>query len=239
MRILFIHHSTGGNLIRQGNVRELLKIKAPALEFWDHGYNLYPHVPLRLIRPVANMLTFHTGLTNEKGEMTGRDFTMKLGNDDPSDFMRIFMSSPETDTTLENILSFDVILFKNCFPASKIDSEERLTRYKENYTSMRKVFMRYPKKLFVPFTPPPFRKEMTKATYARRAREFSRWLANGFSQGAKNIAVFDFFGLLADYDGYLRREFCSRIPFDSHPNRRANEEIAPVFVDFLIKHIAV
>ena len=35
IKILFIHHSTGGNLIREGNLRQLLKNKNPniTLEF--------------------------------------------------------------------------------------------------------------------------------------------------------------------------------------------------------------
>ncbi len=36
IRILFMHHSTGANLIREGEVREGLS--ALGYESWDHGY---------------------------------------------------------------------------------------------------------------------------------------------------------------------------------------------------------
>ncbi|MFN2155561.1 MAG: hypothetical protein ACK2UX_10035, partial [Anaerolineae bacterium] len=42
--VLFIHHSTGHNLIAQGNVRELFT--AAGYAFWDHDYN-----PTGLTRP--------------------------------------------------------------------------------------------------------------------------------------------------------------------------------------------
>ncbi len=41
IKVLFIHHSTGGLLLFFGRVRKILKEKNPNIELWDHGYNLY------------------------------------------------------------------------------------------------------------------------------------------------------------------------------------------------------
>ncbi len=241
-KILFIHHSTGGLLIHQGKVREQLKEKAPEIEFWDHGYNLYKHFPQKLADLAANKLTFHTGLSDARGNQTGKDFNINLTNNNPGDFEAIFTAGSESGTelgnTLKNILDFDVIAFKNCFPTTKIDSTSRLEKYIKNYIAMRESFKKYPQKLFIPFTPPPLRKSMTKPEYATRAQDFAKWLkSEDFLKNQKNIAVFDFFNLLADEGGYLKPEYCNPLFFDSHPNKKANELNGKKFVQFLVDQI--
>lgn len=235
-KILFIHHSTGGNLLHQGKVRQLLAEKAPELELWDHGYNLYKNVPPWVIQPVANILTFHTGLSDQHGQMTGRDFNIQLGNNNPHDYTKIFTADPQS-RPLREILQYDIIMFKNCYPATKIETDAQLQRYKEAYLKMRAVFEQYPKKLFIPFTPPPLREELTTIDCASRARRFADWLMSAeFHQNNRNIKIFDFFSLLADDDGFLKKGYRRLIHLDSHPNTSANHEIAPILVNFLLEH---
>jgi hypothetical protein len=52
---------------------------------------------------------------------------------------------------------------------------------------------------------------------------------------SSNIHVFNFFGLLADSNGYLRKEYTQPLFWDSHPNKKANEKIAPIFAAYLVK----
>ncbi len=42
--VIFLHHSTGANLVKDGNVRRLFQQRAPFIAFWDHGYdpNAFP-----------------------------------------------------------------------------------------------------------------------------------------------------------------------------------------------------
>ncbi|MBI3366881.1 hypothetical protein HY041_04625, partial [Candidatus Roizmanbacteria bacterium] len=40
IKTLFLHHSTGANLLNEGNVRKLLARLSPEIELWDHGYSL-------------------------------------------------------------------------------------------------------------------------------------------------------------------------------------------------------
>ncbi len=70
IKVLFIHHSTGGLLIYFGKIRKLLKAKAPNIEFWDHGYNLYPSL---LLSKILGRFTFRTGLSDEQGRLTEKD----------------------------------------------------------------------------------------------------------------------------------------------------------------------
>jgi len=237
-RLLFIHHSTGGNLIHQGQLREILYAKTNELQFWDHGYNLNKYLLISILNIIGNKLTFHTGLSDANGKLTGKDFNIQLSNNNPGDFAKIFGENPKKDITLSKILEFDIIAFKNCFPATKIDTDEKLESYKNYYLGMGVYFSQYPEKVFIAFTPPPLRKEVSKPEYAKRAQVFAKWLTTEWEKPS-NTYVFDFFSLLADDCGFLKQDYCSFLPIDSHPNKKANEEIAPVFVDFLINQLSL
>jgi len=214
IRILFMHHSTGGNLIQQGGVRDGLT--ALGYEFWDHGYN-------------------EEGLSGPDGSPTGTDFAVPDDNTNPDGWAAIF-AQPVTDpptNTLSTMLGYDVILFKSCFPTSDITDEEMLVDYERYYLSIRDVIDRHPDKLFVAFTPPPLVPGATSLENAARAKRWAAYLASDeYGKGHPNLAVFDFFSLLADRDGYLRVEYRSD-ESDSHPNDLANRTIGPVLVRFV------
>ncbi|MFZ2152791.1 MAG: hypothetical protein WAV41_01905 [Microgenomates group bacterium] len=224
--ILFIHHSTGGYLLQQGKVRELLLQKNKHLQLWDHGYNLDKN----LVKfPFLSYLTFKTGLSNPLGLMTGRDFNVNISNDSPEGYVKTFSQKP-TDSTLSQILKFDIIIFKNCYPTTKITSDEQLTKYQNYYQTIFKYLKKYPNKLFIVFTSPPLRSELTKPEYAIRARKLSDWVV---AHQSRNIKTFDFFDLLSDSSNTLKRQYCRFLPFDSHPNKLANQTIAPILVNVL------
>ncbi len=232
-RLLFIHHSTGANLIHKGNLRKLLYAKTDRIEFWDHSYNVSENIPSSILKIVANKFTYKTGLSDKDGNILSKDFSIKLSNNDPGDFENIFCSAP-TNSTLQQILQFDIIAFKNCYPTTKMESDEKLERFKQNYNNMSNCFKQYPDKLFIAFTPPPLRQELTKPEYAKRATEFASWINNKWMKPS-NVRVFDFFSLLADSNGYLKKEYCPILKIDSHPNKQANEKIASIFTNFLVQ----
>ena len=63
---------------------------------------------------------------------------------------------------------------------------------------------KYSQKQFVLLTPPPERREATNSANAQRAQKLVSWLlSKDFTQGAANLHVFDFFGLLADEKGFF------------------------------------
>lgn len=230
-KILFIHHSTGGLLIFFGQLRKLLKEKAPDIEFWDHGYNLYSP---KILSWLFGSIMFRTGLSDGNGKMTGRDFDINISNNSPKEYAEIFSRQPD-DYTFKNILSFDVVVFKNCFPTSKIESHKKLEKYKKYYSQIIKNISNYKNK-FIVFTPPPLRCEMTKPEWAENARKLADFL-NKETKKYLNVFSFDFFDLLSDKQGdnanMLKREYCNILPFDSHPNIRANKEIGKTFSDYL------
>jgi len=212
-RIIFLHHSCGENLINEGGVREGLTGRG--YEFYDHGYN-------------------DEGLRDADGSYTGRNFDVPGDNTDPDGIAEIFRQPlhDPPDNTFSHLMQYDVIAFKSCFPTSNIGDDAQLNEYKGYYLSARDRMDQYPDKLFIVVTQPPQVPGSSDRDEARRARVLADWLKSGeFLDGHPNVVTFDFFGLLAGSDNFLRSEY-RYDNYDGHPNERANREIGPLFVDF-------
>lgn len=227
-RILFIHHSTGGNLIKEGDLRDEIKRLDSKVEFWDHNYNFLP---------VLANFTHLRGLSDNDGKITGTDYNIIISNNSPKEYADIF-SRDQNDPTLKQILNYDIIAFKNCYPTTRITSDQQLEDDIRYYKIIRDSLKKYPSKQFVILTPPPARKETTNIENSKRTTKLINWLnSKEFSQDIPNIHVFDFYSLLADENGFLKKEYTRLLPWDSHPNKKANKAIAPIFADYLVKMI--
>ncbi|MCJ7510653.1 MAG: hypothetical protein MUP14_07200 [Dehalococcoidia bacterium] len=218
-RIIFLHHSTGANLIEQGEVRQ--RLTGLGYEFYDHGYNA-------------------DGLTLADGTPAGRDFDVPGDNTDP-DGLAVIFAQPlhdPPDNTFSHLMEYDVIAFKSCFPASNIQSGEQLADYESYYLSIRSRMDQYPNKIFIVITPPPEIPAETDAQAAARARAFSNWLAsNEYVSGHPNVFTFNFFDLLADPStNMLRANY--QTGGDAHPNALANQTIGPLFADFIDQSVS-
>lgn len=231
-KILFIHHSTGGNLIKEGNVREEIKKLNPHVEFWDHSYNLFP-----LFTTFLANNTHLKGLSDAQGKITGKDYAIVLSNNSPKEYAKIFSRNPN-DRTFKAILSYDMIVFKNCFPTTRIVSDKQLAEDIQYYSAIRDNLIKYPNKQFILMTPPPLRRETTNAANAKRAMKLATFLTSQeFQKKASNIHVFDYFSKLSDSGGMLKKEYERLLPWDSHPNRKANVSIAPIFAAYIVKYL--
>ena len=222
--IIFLHHSTGRNLVHQGRVRELLS--EAGYEFWDHDYN-------------------DEGLTRPDGTSVGYSYSVPDDNTDPDGLARIFSQRRYSLplNTFSGLMQHEVIVFKSCFPVSQITSEAQLAQYKTYYLQMRDVMDQYPDHLFIVLSPPPLNPAATDAEAAGRARAFAEWLgSDDFLSGQTNVVTFNFFDHLAEDDsssadyGTLREGY-RRKERDSHPNEIANQTIGPLLVDFVIDAI--
>lgn len=214
VRVFFLHHSTGQNLIEQGGVREGLT--ALGYEFYDHGYN-------------------GDGLRLADGTWTGENYDVPGDNTDPDGFAEIFAQPlhDPPDNTFSHMMQYDVIAFKSCFPTSNIASDEQLADYQSYYLAIRDRIDQFPDKIFIVVTPPPQVPNSTDAAEGRRARAFADWLSSDeYLAGHPNIFTFNFFDLLAGDDNFLRPEY-RMDEWDAHPNERANRDIGPIFVDFI------
>jgi hypothetical protein len=218
--VIFLHHSTGYNLIEQGGVREGLT--EAGYDFWDHDYNW-------------------EGLRRPDGTRTGYSYNIPDDNTDPDGLARIFAQRAYglPLNAFSGLLQHEVIVFKSCFPVSHITSDEQLERYKSYYLAMRDVTDQHRGRIFIVVTPPPLNPAETDAKAAARARAFANWLkSDEYLDRHLNVFTFDFFNYLAEDDptspdyNMLRQEY--RESTDSHPNHLANEIIGPLFVDFIV-----
>lgn len=225
--LVFLHHSTGEALIRDGNVRALLARKG--YQFWDHGYN-------------------RDGLTRPDGTRTHTHYDIPeappgggasaFGNTDPEGLAVLFSQVVHhpPDNAFSRLLQHPVVIFKSCFPNNALRSDEMLERQKAIYLGIRQVLDQHPKHMFLLLTTPPLHPAATDAGAAERARLLSQWLQSGwFLGGHPNLFVFDFFDQLADPRTHmLRQEYQLKgSKGDSHPNALANAALGPRFADFI------
>jgi hypothetical protein len=229
--LIFLHHSTGKNLIAQGDVRDLFTQRG--YQFWDHDYNT-------------------SGLTRPAGTRTGTSYDIPEvkpgakggGNTDPEGLAVLF-SQPvhdPPDNAFSRLLQHEVLILKSCFPNSAIKSDATLAQHKAWYLGMRDVIDQHPDRVFVLLTSPPLHPQETTPEEAARARGLADWLqSEEFLAGRSNLFVFDFFGLLADPETNVLRDAYQRDPdsTDSHPNAMANETIGPLFVDFVDQAVQI
>ncbi len=243
MRAIFLHHSVGGSLIRDGRARELLRAAAPNIELWDHGYDA-TGIREQLRMRARNSPAY--GLRDGSGKLQSSSWGFPDNNTDPNGLEKLFRQPVSTppNNALSHLLSFDVIIFKSCYTAASIGSDTRLQTHKDQYLTIRDTIDRYPQKLFIPMTPPPLRASLTKPEDAARARRFADWMhSDAFTGGRSNIAVYDFFDALAapSSDGAaantLHPRWCLPDTSDSHPNDAANQAIAPVWVEFVVQAV--
>jgi hypothetical protein len=221
--VIFLHHSTGGNLIEQGGVREMFS--AAGYDFWDHGYN-------------------DQGLTRPDGTPAGYSYNIPDDNTDPDGLAHIFSQRIYSQpwNGFSGLMQHEVIIFKSCFPVSDITTDAQLERYKVYYLQIRDVMDQRSDRIFVVMTPPPLNPAETDAEAAARAQAFAGWLrSDEFLTGHPNVFTFNFFDLLAEGDvnspdnNMLQAEY--REGEDSHPNRLANQTIGPLFADFVIEAV--
>jgi hypothetical protein len=229
--IIFLHHSTGTNLIAQGNVRPLLS--ELGYQFWDHGYN-------------------YQGLVRPDGTRTGTSYripgNMGRGNTDVDGLAALFKqpvaaaplhSAGQADppnNAFSRLLQHEVIVVKSCFPNSAVKDEAMQRQFQAWYLEIRDVIGQHPDRIFILVTSPPLHPLATNAEEASRARAVANWLkSDEYLAGQPNLFVFDLFDLLADPATHtLRSEYqLSADKRDSHPNRVANETIGPLFVAFI------
>ncbi|MDP2949880.1 MAG: hypothetical protein Q8P22_10130 [Chloroflexota bacterium] len=214
-RIIFLHHSTGANLIEQGDVRQ--RLTDLGYEFYDHGYN-------------------DDGLVLADGTPAGRDFDVPDDNTDPDGLADIFAQPlrDPPDNTFSHLMQYDVIAFKSCYPVSNIESDDQLAEYESYYLSIRDRMDQYPNQIFIVVTPPPEIPADTNPQAAARARAFSNWLASDEHLGGHpNVSTFNLFDLLADPSTNMLRADYQADEYDAHPNELANRTIGPLFADFI------
>ncbi len=226
--VIFLHHSTGGNVFNQGNVPD-----------WINNYN------------IAHTRSLHvTERSYPNTPWTWSNY--------PYDYWKLWIdgscNSSDPDIECLNTLAsnYDMIIFKHCFPGASIlpnngnpdvsSDIQTLDNYKVQYRALRLLFDSYPDTKFMVWTLAPLHRLATSPEMASRAFEFVQWVKSDWlsedGNSHPNIVIFDFFSLVAELDQVPVNgvRYClkydnewSHTDSDSHPNLAANQYVGPIF----------
>ncbi|MGC1376532.1 MAG: hypothetical protein WA821_09920 [Anaerolineales bacterium] len=199
VKLIFIHHSTGENLLRDDYGQLGIALKNNNYFVSDTNYGWGPNtIGDRTDIPnwtewfeSADTPTYMNALYNESGQH--------------STYTRL-----AADPGGEN----EIIMFKSCFPNSALEGNPNdppdpngwltVGHAKWVYNQILQYFALHPNKLFVVITAPP----LQDGTYAANARAFNQWLMNTWltSNGytLNNVAVFDFYNVLTGPNNHHR-----------------------------------
>lgn len=259
LRLLFIHHSCGGQLLSEPGA--------------DSGENcIYVSHPngggLRRLLEMEGYEVFEASYKSAVGDKTDVfDWLPKF-----RDTMDRVLACARQDAVHPPGTRNDVVVFKSCYPnnlfvgegtppGNPAGPELTLTNAKASYAALLSAFERHPEVLFVCVTAPPnalgleperlwkvvLRKVLGKSREdvverkksAALARSFADWMKSpdGWLRDYKgrNVVVFDYYGTLTEKDG--RQSDLSLYPtrggMDSHPSSEGNARAARAFVPFL------
>lgn len=226
-KIIFLHHSTGRFIWNGGLSRIPSKLGfAGDVEKWFDNYNQENSTNYEIEK-----------LFFPKKEPYGR-------RNYPFDYYNIWVKNAgnqpyKEEPTLEILTkTYDVIIFKHCFPVSgveedtinpDIDSDKKtIPNYKLQYEALKQKMHEFPETKFIIWTPPAVLQIHTYKEQAERMNEFSAWVKNVWDEKGDNIFVWDFRELQVEGGLYLNTEYALEVN-DPHPNRKFSKTVAPYF----------
>ncbi len=214
MKIVFLHHSTG-KIIWNGGVKN-----------WFNSYSKENNKEY-----ITETLAF-----------PGRS---PYGwNNYPYDYWNIWvknagMKKYMNEPTLEILTEkFDMIVFKHCFPVSKIvpcpeggasvDSDVKcIENYKLQYNALKEKMLSFPKCKFLVWTGAALVKGATDEKCASRSREFFEWVRKEWDSPDDNIYIWNFFELETAGGLYMKDEYAESSA-NSHPTAGFAAMAAPI-----------
>jgi len=255
VKLIFIHHSTGGNWLADPNNEQPAGGLGQAL--MDNNYFVSAtnygwgpnsigdrtdivYWPEWFIGPQRD--TYLDALYNETAQNVG-DFGA---------WSRL-ASAPGGENT--------IIMFKSCFPNSDLygnpndppgtelnDWEYSVGHAKAIYNALLGYFETRQDKLFIVITAPPLMADETEAARADNARAFNTWLVTEWLRdyAYANVAVFDYYNVLTAPDNHHRwnanaiehvqaadNNFAYYPSGDSHPSSEGHSKATEEFVPLL------
>jgi hypothetical protein len=170
-------------------------------------------------------------------------------NNYPFDYYNIWVKNAgekpyKEEPTLEMLTrDFEIIVFKHCFPVSRIkedtalpdiDSEEkRLENYKLQYNALKKKIHEFPHNKFIVWTPATYTKSQMTEEEAKRTKQFHDWVVDEWDEQGDNIFIWDFYQYETEGTLYLLDKYSSGNG-NPHPNQEFSGKVAPFLCKFII-----
>lgn len=219
VRIAYLHHSTGGNIWSGGIPDYINAYNASQNKNYRITSITYPATTngypwANYPYDYWNLWINHTGASQDRGELN-----------------------------LDQLAaSYDVIVFKHCFPVSDILSEasdesapspvQTVHNYQLLYNALKTRMLAFPTKKFIVWTGAALIEAATTAEKATRAKTFFDWVKSDWDTPGDNIFLWDFFALETGNaaSGYMNSSYSTantNNPYDSHPNSNFSSAVAP------------
>lgn len=231
-KVIFLHHSTGEAIWKGKTNRYFYRLTGKGdVQKYISAYNK------------KNKTRYEISAMNfPKSDPYG-------WNNYPYDYYNIWVknSGPQTymeEPTLEILTSqYKVIIFKHCFPVSRISPDtgnpdinsevKSLENYKLQYDALKNKMHEFPENKFIVWTPAANTKLKSKEDEAVRTREFYNWMMNEWDEKGDNIYIWDFYNYETEGGLYLT-DTNAHSPDNSHPGVTFSAKLAPLFGQFII-----
>jgi len=231
-KIVFLHHSTGEAIWKGKTNRYVYRLSGKG--------------------DVQKYISTYNRKNNVRYEISAINFPKSTPygwNNYPYDYYNIWVKNAGhqaylEEPTLEMLAAdYDVIIFKHCFPVSRINPDtgspdinsdiKSLENYKLQYDALKSKMHDFPDNKFIVWTPAANTKLKSKEDEAVRTREFYNWMISEWDEKGDNIFIWDFYNYETEGGLYLT-DANAHSPDNSHPGVSFSAKLAPLFGQFII-----
>jgi hypothetical protein len=231
-KIIFLHHSTG-HIIWVGNTNKYL-------------YKLSKKGDVRKFFADYNKKNKSNYIITESIFPKSVPYGW---NNYPYDYYNIWVKNAGEkpymeEPTLEMLTAeYDVIIFKHCFPVSRISEdtgnpdinsdEKRLENYKLQYNALKNKMHDFPSNKFIVWTPAVNTRKNLTEEEGKRTQQFYNWMKDEWDEKGDNIFIWDFYKYETEGSLFLLDKNATS-PENSHPGRKLAGEVSALFSKFII-----
>ena len=224
-KLVFIHHSTGGYLLADGNGELAKKLTASGFYVSDicYEWDAPQNHDIGSTTDIGSWYTWFADVTQQSNGVARRDNIMNAVYaefDKDSYNSSNFGSYTRAATAPEG--ANEVVLIKSCYPNSNLensgdqsifgkehnDATYTVANCQAVYNAILPYFKDHPDKMFVVITAPsrPGNSGVITSQEATNARSLNNWLVNEWLQNAdyvnKNVYVWDYFNVLTNANNH-------------------------------------
>ncbi len=231
-KIIFLHHSTGEAIWKGKTNKYLYRLTGKGdVQKYFAAYNR-KHKTSYEISAINFPKSSPYGWNNYPYDY----YNIWVKNAGPAPYME--------EPTLEILTKqYDVIIFKHCFPVSRIVADsvapdinsdvKTIGNYKLQYEALKEKMHEFPDNKFIVWTPAANTKLNSKEDEAIRTRDFYNWMINEWDQKGDNIFIWDFYNYETEGGLYLT-DSNAHSPDNSHPEVEFSTRLAPLFGKFIV-----